>query len=51
MLEAVVVLVVVGILTVEIIEIRHKCDQFPAGIWERTPSYPGVGLRDGEIDD
>lgn len=31
MFEAMVVLVVVGILAVEIIEFRHKCDQFPTG--------------------
>jgi hypothetical protein len=46
MFEAIVVLVVVGILAVEIIEFRHKCDQFPSGTWERTPLRLGIGLGD-----
>jgi hypothetical protein len=47
MFEAIVVLVVVGILAVEIIEVRHKCDQFPPGNREGAPLRLGIGLGDG----
>ena len=43
MFEAIFVLVTLAILVVEIIEVRDKCEQRSARIWEETPFY----LADG----
>lgn len=43
MFEAIFVFVTLAILVVEIIEVRDKCEQRRAGIWEETPSYAAEG--------
>ena len=47
MFEAIVVLVVIGILAVEVIEVRHKCTEFPLHNQEGAPLRLGIGLGDG----
>ncbi len=37
MFEAIFVLVTLAILVVEIIEVRHKCEQYRTGVWDGTP--------------
>jgi len=43
MFEAIFVLVTLAILVVEIIEVRDKCEQRRAGMWEGTPFYAAEG--------
>jgi hypothetical protein len=47
MFEAIVGLVVIGILAVEVIEVRHKCSELPVDNQERAPLRLGIGLGDG----
>lgn len=47
MLEAILVAVVIGVFTVEVIEFLNKCTQFPAGTGEGAPLRLGIGLGDG----
>jgi hypothetical protein len=46
MFEAIVVLASIGILAVEIIEFRDKCEQFPTNVCQTNPMSLGFHLLD-----
>jgi hypothetical protein len=51
MFEAIVLLASIGILAVEIIEFRDKCEQFPTNVCQATPLSMGFDLFDARETD
>jgi len=45
MFEAIFVLVSVAILVIEIIEVRHKCEQYPDALWDGPSLYSQTDFR------